>query len=105
MNSDGSGQTYIVKSSKKYGIAPDWRPLPTDLTSPTITITTPTGAFRTANVTGTFAEEVKYDTLSTSSFKLERMNRKGSRYQLRLRSKVVSDPATNKSERFRERSK
>jgi hypothetical protein len=77
------------------------------LTGLTKTITTPTRVFRTTNVTGTFSEEVKYDTLSTSSLKLEEVGRKGSHIPVAatVRSKVVSDPATNKSERFNERSK
>jgi Tol biopolymer transport system component len=101
MNADGSNQTAITNNSW-HDYNPDWQPLSPDTTNPSVTLTTPTDSAtrvsRTTNVTATFTKEMKADTLTTSTFKLEKVNKKGSPTAVAatVSSEVISDPTTNK---------
>jgi hypothetical protein len=81
INVDGSNLTNITNTTNAYESHPSWQPVFAYNTAPMVNAVTPAegtkGVARNTNVTATFSERMDPDTLSTSTFKLFKVNTNG----------------------------
>jgi Bacterial Ig-like domain/WD40-like Beta Propeller Repeat len=80
INVDGSNLTNITNTTT-WEAHPSWQPVFADTTAPKVDVVKPAdgaeGVARNTNVTATFSERMDPDSLSTSTFKLFKVNKDG----------------------------